>query len=77
MTQERKDQLYDEMIAWICERTPNDEELFQILHGQFGMTREELHDHSIESLDSFFPAEEAYEMEPELEESSQAPTMSM
>lgn len=59
MTQERKDQLYDEMIAWICGRTPNDEELFQILHGQFSMTKEELHDHCIESLDSFFPADDA------------------
>lgn len=59
MTQERKDQLYDEMIAWICRRISNDEELFQILHGQFGMTKEELHDHCIESLDSFFPADDA------------------
>lgn len=55
MTEERKNELYDQMIAWICEHTPSDEELFQVLHGEFHMTREELHDHSIESLDSFFP----------------------
>ncbi len=54
MTQERKDQLYDQMIAWICEHIPNDEELFLTLHGHFGMTKEELHDHCIESLDAFF-----------------------
>ena len=54
MTQERKDELYDQMIAWICEQH-GDEELFQLLCGQFGMSKEELHDHCIESLDSFFP----------------------
>ena len=55
MTQERKDQLYDQMIAWICEHH-GDDELFQILCGQFGMTREELHDHCIEGLDEHFTA---------------------
>lgn len=54
MTQERKDQLYDQMIAWICEHIKNDEALFLTLHGRFGMTKEELHDHCIDSLDSFF-----------------------
>ena len=58
MTQERKDQLYDQMIAWICEHIKNDEDLFLTLNGHFGMTKEELHDHSIESLDRFFPTEE-------------------
>ena len=58
MTQERKDQLYDQMIAWICEHIKNDEDLFLALNGHFGMTKEELHDHSIESLDRFFPTEE-------------------
>ena len=59
MTQERKDELYDQMIAWICEHIPNDEDLFLTLHGHFGMTKDELHDHSIESLDRFFPEESA------------------
>ena len=63
MTQERKDQLYDQMIAWICEHIKNDEDLFLALNGHFGMTKEELHDHSIESLDRFFPTEEAEETE--------------
>lgn len=54
MTQERKNQLYDQMIAWICEHIQNDEDLFLTLHGCFGMTKEELHDHCIERLDSFF-----------------------
>jgi hypothetical protein len=59
MTQERKDQLYDEMFGWICEHIKNDEDLFLTLHGHFGMTKDELHDHSIESLDRFFPEESA------------------
>ena len=63
MTQERKDQLYDQMIAWICEHIKNDEDLFLALNGHFGMTKDELHDHSIESLDRFFPTEEAEETE--------------
>ena len=63
MTQDRKDQLYDEMIAWICEQSSSDEDLFQILHVQLGMAMEELHDHCIESLDPFFPTVEVYEVE--------------
>lgn len=59
MTQERKDQLYDQMIAWICEHIPGDEDLFLTLHGHFGMTKDELHDHCIESLDQFFPVKSA------------------
>lgn len=55
MTQERKDQLYDLMIAWICEHIPNDEDLFLTLHDCFGMTKGELHEHCIESLDAYFP----------------------
>ena len=54
MTQARKDQLYDEMIAWICEHLPSDEDRFLVLTKHFGMTQEELHEHCIESLDHFF-----------------------
>ena len=55
MTQERKDELYDAMIAWICEHIQSDTELFNVLHGEFVMTKDELHDHCIESLDYLFP----------------------
>lgn len=56
MTQERKNQLYDKMFAWICGRLKeNDDNLFYVLHNHFGMTKEELHEHCIESLDVFFP----------------------
>ena len=57
MTQERKDQLYDEMLGWICEHIKGDEDLYITLHEHFGMTKEELHENSIESLDDFFPEE--------------------
>ena len=57
MTQERKDQLYDEMLGWICEHIKGDEDLYITLHEHFGMTKEELHDNSIDSLDDFFPEE--------------------
>lgn len=59
MTQDRKDQLYDQMIAWICDHIPDDEDLFRTLTGHFGMTKEELHDHCIESLNASFPEESA------------------
>lgn len=45
------------MIAWICEHIPNDEDLYLTLHGHFGMTKDELHEHCIDSLDRFFPEE--------------------
>ena len=54
---ERKNELYDKMFEWICEHIKNDKDLFLTLHGHFGMTKEELHDHSIESLDDFFSEE--------------------
>lgn len=54
MTNERKNQLYDEMFGWICEHIRGDEDLYITLHKHFGMTQEELHEHSIESLDKFF-----------------------
>ena len=58
MTAERKDELYDSMIGWICEHTDGGKELFHVLCEEFGMSQEELHDHCIESLDEFFPEED-------------------
>ena len=54
ITAERKNELYENMIAWICEHIPDDKDLFYTLNHHFGMTKEELHEHSIESLDRFF-----------------------
>lgn len=54
MTQERKNELYEKMLAWICEHIQNDEDLFLTLKGQLGMTQEEVHDNRIDGLDEFF-----------------------
>lgn len=58
MTQERKDELYDEMFGWICEHIHDSHDLYITLHEHFGMSMEELHDHCIESLDEFFTEED-------------------
>lgn len=55
MTLERKHEIYDSMFGWFFNNIKSDEELIQVLNGQFGMTLEELHEHSITSLDHFFP----------------------
>ena len=55
MTQDRKNELYDKMIAWFTEHFEDDDELFEVLAEDLGMTQDELHDHSIEDLDKFFP----------------------
>ena len=54
MTQERKNEVYDKMLAWVFEHVKNDKELFRILHEEFGMTKEEFHDNGIDSLDYLF-----------------------
>lgn len=54
MTQERKDKVYDQMISWICEHIGDDDELYDTLCEQFGMTLDELHDNCIDTLDDYF-----------------------
>ena len=54
MTDERKTKLIDEFLGWMIEHHKNDEDLFHTLHTVIGMTKEELNDFSIESLDDFF-----------------------
>ena len=54
MTDERKTKLIDEFLGWMIEHHNNDEDLFHTLHTVIGMTKEELNDFSIESLDVYF-----------------------
>ena len=54
MTDERKTKLIDEFLGWMIEHHNNDEDLFHTLHTVIGMTKEELNDFSIESLDKYF-----------------------
>lgn len=65
MTQERKDKLIEEMLSWISDHIPNDQDLFLTLYENIGMTKEELHELDIECLDRFFAPEEAEETEAE------------
>lgn len=58
MTEERKNELYEKMIEWICEHISDSEDLFYTLHKHLWMTQEELHENSIESLDDLFRNEE-------------------
>ena len=44
MTKDRKDQLFDEMIGWICEAVKDSKDLYILLHDHFEMTQEELHE---------------------------------
>ena len=57
MTQERRDQLFDEMLGWISETVKSSEDLYGLLHDHLGMSQEELHECCIESLDEFFPSD--------------------
>ncbi len=54
MTDQRKTKIIDEFIGWMIEHHNNDEDLFFTLHKVIGLTQEELHDFSIESLDEYF-----------------------
>ena len=54
MGMSRKDQLYELMIAWICEHVNDDEQLYHVLHDQFGMSLDEVQDHGIDWLDEYF-----------------------
>ena len=54
MTDERKTKLIDQFLDWMVEHHNNDEELYLTLSKVIGMTQEELHEFSIESLDEYF-----------------------
>ena len=57
MTQERKNETYERMLAWVLAHVKNDKELFRILYEELGMTQEEFHDNGIDSLDYLFEAQ--------------------
>lgn len=51
---ERKEQLFEEMLAWICEHVSGQEDLYLALCERIGMTKEELHEYGITDLDLYF-----------------------
>ena len=60
MTQKRKEQLANEMLGYICELVHSNEEIFNVLHGTLGMTREEMDAFGIDYLDEFFQSDVLY-----------------
>ena len=57
MTEERKTKIIDEFLTWMIEHHNNDEDLYLTLRNSIGLTQEELHDFSIESLDEYYERE--------------------
>ena len=57
MTAIRRHKLLNEMIGYIAEVIDQDEELYNILHGTFGMTNAEIRECGIGYLDDYFQAE--------------------
>lgn len=57
MTAIRRHKLLNEMISYIAEVIDQDEELYNILHGTFGMTNAEIRECGIDFLDDYFQAD--------------------
>ncbi len=54
MTTDRKNELFDKMLAWIYEHIREEEDLFIALHDHLGFTKEEANNCSIDSLDHLY-----------------------
>ena len=54
ITETRKDELIDKFLTWMIEHHKNDEDLYNVLHKHIGISKYELHEYSIESLDEYF-----------------------
>ena len=54
MNEQRKTELIDKFLAYMLEHYENDEDLYLVLTGPIGMTREEINDFGIEGLDEYF-----------------------
>ncbi len=58
ITAERRNDLLENFIGWFLENQADDEELYNTLHNAIGMTKDELHEFDVESLDRIFNKEE-------------------
>lgn len=54
MTDERKDELFNEAIYWITEHAIDNEELYRALSSTMGMTDEEIQECGIDYLNEYF-----------------------
>lgn len=53
MTDERKTELLEKCVEWICEHITEAEDRFEALSGHVGFTSEELHEFGVDDLDGF------------------------
>ena len=54
ITDKRKTEIIDNFLGWMIEHHHNDEDLYLTLKNVIGMTKEELNEFSIESLDEYY-----------------------
>lgn len=54
ITDKRKTEIIDNFLSWMIEHHNNDEDLYFTLKNVIGMTKEELHEFDIESLDEYY-----------------------
>ena len=54
ITDKRKTEIIDNFLSWMIEHHHNDEDLYLTLKNVIGMTKEELNEFSIESLDEYY-----------------------
>lgn len=54
MTTERTNELFDKMLAWICEHIREEDELFRVLHDKFGFTKVEANHCGIDDINHLY-----------------------
>ena len=67
ITDKRKTEIIDNFLGWMIEHHNNDEDLYFTLKNVIGMTKEELHEFDIESLDEYYEKEQEKAEEATLE----------
>lgn len=54
MTAERTNELFDKMLAWICEHIREEDELFRVLHDHIGFTKVEANHCGIDDINHLY-----------------------
>lgn len=67
ITDKRKTEIIDNFLGWMIEHHNNDEDLYFTLKNVIGLTKEELNEFSIESLDEYYEREQENAEEETLE----------
>lgn len=56
ISEARKNELYEKMIAWICEHISDDEDLYNTLTDYFEMSKDEIREWNVELPEDYFTA---------------------